>query len=228
MTTTNKPCYLQNARLLNLILAVILSFVFFGREAAAATVTIEGTELPTLTKVSDQFSMTHGVVFSSNLPWVTFADDGGRIGIYGTDPNGNPGFSNLLFNAPIIVDFVNPTDGISPGVVNGMVSAVWGDGGGDTDFLRLRAFDGVGDILGTVLSSGSTWNNISFSGIGIHQLIFDQAPGAPFSSDTFLDSLTFDLPTAAPPSAVPVPAAAWLFGTALIGLVGFSKRRKAA
>jgi len=28
--------------------------------------------------------------------------------------------------------------------------------------------------------------------------------------------------------AVPVPAAVWLFGTALIGLVGFSKRRKAA
>lgn len=30
------------------------------------------------------------------------------------------------------------------------------------------------------------------------------------------------------PSPVPVPAAIWLFGTALIGLVGFSKRRKAA
>jgi len=30
------------------------------------------------------------------------------------------------------------------------------------------------------------------------------------------------------PSAVPVPAAIWLFGTALIGLVGFGKRRKAA
>jgi hypothetical protein len=29
-------------------------------------------------------------------------------------------------------------------------------------------------------------------------------------------------------SAVPVPAAVWLFGTALIGLVGFGKRRKAA
>jgi len=28
-------------------------------------------------------------------------------------------------------------------------------------------------------------------------------------------------------SAVPVPAAVWLFGSALIGLVGFSKRRKA-
>ena len=30
------------------------------------------------------------------------------------------------------------------------------------------------------------------------------------------------------PSAVPVPAAIWLFGTALIGLVGFGKQRKAA
>ena len=33
-------------------------------------------------------------------------------------------------------------------------------------------------------------------------------------------------PGSIPP--VPVPAAVWLFGTALIGLVGFSKRRKAA
>ena len=31
-----------------------------------------------------------------------------------------------------------------------------------------------------------------------------------------------------PIGAVPVPAAVWLFGTALIGLVGFGKRRKAA
>jgi hypothetical protein len=29
-------------------------------------------------------------------------------------------------------------------------------------------------------------------------------------------------------SAVPVPAAVWLFGTALMGIVGFGKRRKAA
>lgn len=29
------------------------------------------------------------------------------------------------------------------------------------------------------------------------------------------------------PSAVPVPAAVWLFGTALVGLIGFSRRRKA-
>ncbi len=37
-----------------------------------------------------------------------------------------------------------------------------------------------------------------------------------------------DLSVAAGVPPVPVPAAIWLFGTALIGLVGFSKRRKAA
>ena len=31
-----------------------------------------------------------------------------------------------------------------------------------------------------------------------------------------------------PPPPVPVPAVVWLFSTALIGLLGFSKRRKAA
>lgn len=39
---------------------------------------------------------------------------------------------------------------------------------------------------------------------------------------------TFEGVFTAQTSVVPIPAAVWLFGTALIGLVGFSKRRKAA
>ena len=39
-------------------------------------------------------------------------------------------------------------------------------------------------------------------------------------------SLTID--GLAVPSAVPIPAAAWLFGTALIGFIGFSRRRNVA
>jgi hypothetical protein len=35
-------------------------------------------------------------------------------------------------------------------------------------------------------------------------------------------------PSITAPSAVPVPAAVWLFGTALIGLIGMSRRRKVA
>ena len=43
-----------------------------------------------------------------------------------------------------------------------------------------------------------------------------------------LDRGNFDIYRISHLSQVPVPAAIWLFGTALIGLVGFSKRRKVA
>ena len=38
----------------------------------------------------------------------------------------------------------------------------------------------------------------------------------------------FDIMRVSHLSTVPVPAAVWLFGTGLVGLIGFSKRRKAA
>lgn len=44
-----------------------------------------------------------------------------------------------------------------------------------------------------------------------------------------VDIIHFDhLAIGSSPSAVPVPAAVWLFGTALIGFVGLSRRRKVA
>ena len=61
---------------------------------------------------------------------------------------------------------------------------------------------------------------------GFENIIFDKITvSANTSSGTnIIDNLQFN---AASPSAVPVPAAVWLFGTALIGLVGFGRRRKA-
>lgn len=60
---------------------------------------------------------------------------------------------------------------------------------------------------------------------GFTGILFDKITVAAGGADSGynLDNLQFN--TA---SAVPVPAAVWLFGTALIGLVGSSKRRKAA
>ena len=40
--------------------------------------------------------------------------------------------------------------------------------------------------------------------------------------------LTYSLAAAAPPAAVPVPAAMWLMGSGLVGIGGMIRRRKAA
>ena len=190
--------------------ATIVVWALFATSVADAG-TIEGTEYPLYTRIDNQFATSQGGLF---IPFVTFGVDGGVTGIYGTDPSGY-----ARFWAPIEVTFVLPADGTTPAVVNGTVSAIWGDGGGDVDYLRLRAYDASGSLLGTVNSSGTTWQSISFTGSGIRRAIFDQQPGAPSSSDTFLDSLTF--PT-------PIPEPATLLIVAAAGLPMLLKRRRNA
>lgn len=180
---------------------------------SAFSLTIEGDEFPEYTQIDTEFA-SYGVVFNSNMGYVTFGMDGGRLGIFGTDSSGDADYSFLKFNAPIEMTFVDPNDFTKPSYVNAL-SAVWGDGGGDVDFLRLRLFDLNDNLIETVLSEGQSWQTIEYSGSGIHKAIFDQQIGAPYPSDTFLDSLTFDLPT----SSVPEPATILLFGIGIAGIV---------
>ena len=49
--------------------------------------------------------------------------------------------------------------------------------------------------------------------------------GGSYTLAQYYDNFSLELSS---PSAVPVPAAVWLFGTALIGFVGMSRRRKVA
>jgi len=63
--------------------------------------------------------------------------------------------------------------------------------------------------------------------------LFDVNPSHTYELNIFAKSLSFqvartDTALQTELSAVPIPAAFWLFGTALLGLVGFSKRRKTA
>ena len=69
--------------------------------------------------------------------------------------------------------------------------------------------------------------------LGIHN---PEVPiGLAADGGTLIDSITWVLsPTASPfsvdnirLSAVPIPAAVWLFGSGLIGLIGIAKRKKA-
>lgn len=183
---------------------------------------IEGTEFPIYALIDDEFATTEGALFSSNMGFVTLRRNGGTqgpLGISGTDADGyGPEFGFSAFFAPIEVTFVDPANESTPGIVNGSIIALWGDGGGDFDLLRLRAYDLSGDLLGTVNSSGTTWQTISFTGSGIHRVIFDQAPNALGTSDTFIDRLSF-------PTPVPVPEPSTIALLA-IGSVVVARRRK--
>jgi len=80
---------------------------------------------------------------------------------------------------------------------------IWGD---------LPAIDGeaVGTVSGSVTAAG---------GFNVAQIYSPKLGGDMWSTSDY--SLT-------PTSAVPVPAAAWLFGSALVGLAGVGRKRKMA
>ncbi len=103
-----------------------------------------------------------------------------------------------------------------------------GDYYGNTEFGgSVEAYDAVGNLLDSITFPALPPPNSSFgllqsfafggysSAIKKLHLISEDARAV-----SLLDNLEF--------SAVPVPAAVWLFGSALLGLLGWGKRRKAA
>src|SRR5262245_20938526 len=121
-------------------LAVVLIASYGLSCTACLAATIEGNEYPIGTAFDNEF-VPAGAVLSAGLGYVTFANDD-FVGIFGTAPGSAwAGVAGASFSAPIQVIFVVPGNASLPGVVNGTISARYGDGGGDLDSLRLRALD---------------------------------------------------------------------------------------
>ena len=188
--------------------------------SAADAIIIQGTELPSYTSVTNQLALTHGATFNSTLPFCTFGDNGNNVtGIYGTDPSFPQPANYAAYYAPIEITFVDMNDGISPAFVSGTINAVFGDGGGDTDGIRVRAFDFNNNLLATNTALTVSWGNISISANNIYRLVFDQSGLGAGTSDTFLDWI--DYPT---PVGVPAPGASAVL---LIGAAVATRRRRA-
>lgn len=84
----------------------------------------------------------------------------------------------------------------------------------------------VGTFTATGVGPGNVWSIYSISNLvalGNDVLMF-KAVG---TSDSYGGSLDFiNLDSAGPANPVPLPAAAWLFGSALVGLTALSRRRR--
>jgi hypothetical protein len=98
----------------------------------------------------------------------------------------------------------------------------------DNTFETGTVTASFGSTLGvsvTGADTSTTYSGYSFTHTATNTLTDFVFGGTVTSGTFFIDDVSIEV---VPPSAVPVPAAVWLFGTALIGFVGMSRRRKIA
>ena len=170
------------------------------------------------TYTTDELSLT----LSGSFDLDTVGDRPGFLAIKNNWSN-NFGFHTEIFSrAPAITVNTILIDGTAPsGVFIQNDNSTWMD----VIFFDNPIFDSVtGDTAftaGTIVSG-----SLTLTGLGI----FDPTDEATLELVSGFDNNAVDWARSEAGtmavSPVPVPAALWLFGTALIGLVGFGKRRK--
>ena len=108
---------------------------------------------------------------------------------------------------------------VGAGQVGGHILFNWG-ATSDIDVVNVWSVDGSGNYLSTDVAAGA--------GTGANTPITapDGIRGLGMIDGAFVGfNANFDFNA---PAAIPVPAAVWLFGSGLLGLVGVARRKKAA
>ena len=93
----------------------------------------------------------------------------------------------------------------------------------DDDIGGLWAYDSLGNLLESITASGDGRGPVPFTKVSISRQSNDIAyilAGGVNAEALFLDNMQFNAV-----SAVPIPAAAWLFGSGLIGMIGLARRK---
>jgi hypothetical protein len=184
-----------------------------------------GTEYSTITNNSFLLTATFGNLNNCPGPTCTADVTSGSFSLFGEVRDPDDGF-NIFYDG---------YDGNGPGDPNGLLSGDlvdfgWSGTGNTTGELEFT-FDHTSGILATgPLTKGG--NPTGYSGGGMIldvNTTFDELGELPSpfsSSSTFNDSLltTNWTGTGTGQVFVPVPAAVWLFGSGLIGLVGLGAR----
>jgi hypothetical protein len=169
------------------------------------------------------FNSRPNVVVPNTMAWgdldITLSKDGTDVQIL---VPGNPGETADLF---VVLD----DESTENTTLNDLLL---GGGAGAVPTLAPQPFvSGVFDAVdpNSVAASYDPLGDLSdFDGLSIAGLwaLTISDPVVPFEGDALLGWQIFG--NTSTPSPVPVPAAIWLFGTALLGFVGISKRRKVA
>ena len=215
---------------------------FFAISSTAYAVTI--TEGFTFAVASDPSDRTVGTHFHSNTGGA-FGNPAGKAEVgdfFGEEVRGLSEYSlaGLTNSATAFVTFnVFDLAGLFANQndfpFDGDIDVVTYAGNNLEDISDFQA--PIGTVLGTFNTAGlSVGDVLSFDITSAFNMAIDAAEmslGVRLQIAAGVDPLggavtfdTFRLTTDDQTSVIPVPAAVWLFGTALIGLIGFGKRRK--
>lgn len=188
-----------------------LSLTAFASVSQAATIGIDGVIDDATGALASLAGV--GTVFTGNLEWTGTLDEGSQVLLGGfcftTDATGLPpasGTCGALSAVPILPTGETTYDG-TPAAP------------GSTFQQAGTTFDGISGDL-NILTFSPTFNAfipiaLTFNGDGTGSVFADAGVLGTASGP-------FDV------AAVPVPAAAWLFGSALFGLAGVARRKAKA
>ncbi|MGI9287687.1 MAG: VPLPA-CTERM sorting domain-containing protein [Pseudomonadales bacterium] len=159
----------------------------------------------------------------------TFANDG--PGLFRTIDAANAAGVNNSDPNVINMYFVNMIGGSAPGENSASGVGVVG-GNGVTQFVgtNLLSFTGGQEVIASVVAH-EIGHNLGLNHIVMAENLMQAAgstnDGERLNSSQITTALNSGLSTVLtnPPPPIPLPAAAWLFGSALIGLVGVKRRR---
>ena len=217
-----------------------LSALFFAGSVQAVVLDFKPSSLGVAQGIHDSVSISNGGI-TANITAFTITNNGAGSITGTTLLSGGTG----VFVASETSKSIGVTSGSETGNLDG------GDNAADPDEGLLFAFNKqvILDFIDfdSFSVSGGDDFNLTVDGVlvlfginssSVSPLIMAAAPGSPtdefrfnniigtnflFWADDVNDSFRIDTIEV---SAVPVPAAAWLFGSALIGLFGFSRRKK--
>ena len=164
--------------------------------------------------------------------------------------NTDPGINNAVVDgAPVDIDYYNQVSFMGAGVLSGtdycgQLNADWVGGTvSDTSTYKYTGIiDGVADAA-ECTAAGGEWQRHAYPGFSyilradgtrvIEAMDYSEYPDltdVPYVTDgvAYNYDENGNLVAIADLSVIPVPAAVWLFGSGLLGLIGVSRRRKLA
>jgi len=165
------------------------------------------------------YTGTPGGLFTmTNIGGTGSVDAAGNISYTPTGRLGSAQFFAYLGTPAWNIDNVSPNQ--APGYVGFTSGSMTNQAFVDTDADSVADTWVAGDtVAGATLDAGLNATIVSAGTIGSAWQSFANTPYTEVWSVSFTDTT---------PSAVPVPAAVWLFGSGLVGLAGVARRRKTA